>query len=66
MFASAKKFPEIRVRQRGIRCDFEFEEVVLVGIEIDGVDACGGGKGVRKDVIPGACNSEHDVRGIEF
>lgn len=42
VFALAKDLPEVVVGESGEGSDLELEKVVLVGVEVDGVDAAGG------------------------
>lgn len=51
MMAIAKNFPDIRVTQSGEGGYFEFEEVVLCGVEVDRVDTTGLVDAEGEDVI---------------
>ena len=64
MAAFSKELPCITVWKGGVCGDFEFEEMVLVGIEVDGVDAAGRFEEVVENVVAGGGDSEYDVGGV--
>jgi hypothetical protein len=66
MFTLPKEFPDIGVGESSERCDFEFQEVVLVGVEVDGVDSRWGVECVGEDVVACRGDGEDYIRGREF
>jgi len=66
VLAFAKDLPEVLVRQGGVRGDLKLEEMVLRGVEVDGVDTRGTLAGVGENVVAGASDSEDDVLGANL
>lgn len=54
VFALAKDLPDVGVVESGKRGDFEFEQVVLCWVKVDGVHAGGTLHQVGEDVVAGA------------
>lgn len=46
MSSLSEEFPEVGVGESGIGSNFQFQEMVLVGVEIDSVDSSRGFEGV--------------------
>lgn len=62
MSSETKELPNVVVLERDEGSEFEFEEVVLAGIEIDTVDSRGLCRdGVRKGIVSSRRNDEHDI-----
>lgn len=61
MFACAKQFPMISVRQCRERCNFELQEMVLIWIQVDGVDSSWTFESIGHNVVAGACNGKDNI-----
>ncbi|KAB8304503.1 hypothetical protein EYC80_003891 [Monilinia laxa] len=59
--ARAEERPEVCVGERGEGGELEFQEVVLVGVEVDGVEAVRALQRVGEDVVAGAGDGEDGV-----
>lgn len=62
----AKDLPEVLVGKSRIRGSFEFEKMVLCGIEIHGVDTGGTLSQVRQNVITGRADGEDLIIGSQL
>lgn len=66
VFAFAKDLPEVSVGEGGVGSDLQLEQVVLVGVEVYGVNASRRLEGVRQDVISGGRDGQDNILRAKF
>lgn len=66
VLAFAEQLPEVGVWKRRESGYLEFQEVILVGVEIDGVDTCRRGECVGQDVVTSGRDGKNNILGSEF
>ena len=57
----AEDLPEVGIGQGVVASDLQLEQVVLRGVQVDGVDAGRRAQGVGEDVVAGGGDGKHDV-----